>query len=75
MDNLEDPTIPSPEQKKINTINRGVLIWGAVIFVFCLLAAIYSVVSQLRAGEKIKPVPLGAPSSSASAAPSSSSSR
>ena len=71
MDNLEDPTIPSPEQKKINTLNKGVLIWGAVIFAFCLLAAIYSVVSQLLAGEKIKPVPFSR--ASASAAPSASS--
>lgn len=71
---METETPPSPEQKKINTISRGVLIWGVVVFAFCLGAAIYSVVSQLRGGDHITPVPFGAPSASAFVISSASSS-
>jgi hypothetical protein len=58
---------PEPSQQPLmDRLNRGVIIWGVVITVFVLAAAVYSIVSQLRAGEKIKPVPFSAPSASAS---------
>ncbi len=51
---------PSPEpsqQPLMDRLNRGVIIWGVVITLFVLAAAAYSIVSQLRAGEKVRPVP------------------